>query len=55
MLEHIALTPARVHPNFPDPALSNWRWVCHGHNSPRLHGIKRRYEPAGALRFHQSL
>lgn len=44
-----------VYPNFPDPYLSDPLTAYHGENLARLKEIKRHYDPAGLLRFPQSL
>jgi FAD/FMN-containing dehydrogenase len=45
----------RVYPNFPDPDLDDWARAYHAGNLERLLGAKRRYDPGGFFRFHQSL
>ena len=44
-----------VYPNFPDPDLENWARAYHGTNLERLAHLKRRYDPDGFFRFHQSI
>lgn len=44
-----------VYPNFPDPDLENWARAYHGTNLERLVHLKRRYDPDGFFRFHQSI
>ncbi len=44
-----------VYPNFPDPDLENWANAYHGTNLERLVHLKRRYDPDGFFRFHQSV
>jgi FAD/FMN-containing dehydrogenase len=44
-----------VYPNWPDPDLEGWTDTYHGGNLHRLVEIKRRYDPDGFFRFHQSV
>ncbi|MBA2714625.1 MAG: FAD-binding oxidoreductase [Rubrobacteraceae bacterium] len=44
-----------VYPNFPDPNLEDWPRAYHGLNLERLVHLKRRYDPDGFFRFHQSI
>jgi FAD/FMN-containing dehydrogenase len=44
-----------VYPNWPDPDLVDWARAYHGANLERLVNIKRRYDPEGFFRFHQSV
>lgn len=44
-----------VYPNFPDPFLDDPLHAYHGENLRRLKEIKKQYDPAGLLRFPQSL
>lgn len=44
-----------VYPNFPDPDLEGWARAYHGTNLERLVHLKRRYDPEGFFRFHQSV
>jgi hypothetical protein len=44
-----------VYPNWPDPDLEGWTGAYHGGNLDRLVEIKRRYDPDGFFRFHQSV
>jgi FAD/FMN-containing dehydrogenase len=44
-----------VYPNFPDPDLEGWALAYHGSNLKRLVNLKRRYDPDGFFRFHQSV
>ncbi|HEX6674334.1 MAG TPA: FAD-binding oxidoreductase [Actinomycetes bacterium] len=45
----------RVYPNFPDPDLDDWARAYHAGNLERLLRAKRRYDPDGFFRFHQSI
>jgi hypothetical protein len=44
-----------VYPNFPDPDLEDWACAYYGTNLERLVHLKRRYDPDGFFRFHQSI
>ena len=44
-----------VYPNFPDPDLEDWARAYHGTNLERLVHLKRKYDPDGFFRFHQSV
>ena len=44
-----------VYPNWPDPNLEGWTGAYHGGNLDRLVEIKRRCDPDGFIRFHQSV
>ena len=44
-----------VYPNWPDPDLKDWARAYHGGNLERLARVKRRYDPDGFFRFHQSI
>ena len=44
-----------AYPNFPDRDLPHWRRAYYGTNDERLVEVKRRYDPAGAFRFEQSV
>jgi hypothetical protein len=44
-----------VYPNFPDPDLEDWARAYHGTNLERLIFLKRKYDPEGFFRFHQSI
>jgi FAD/FMN-containing dehydrogenase len=49
------LSSGGVYPNFPDPHLTDPLPAYHGENLARLKEIKQHYDPAGLLRFPQSL
>ena len=44
-----------IYPNFPDPDLEDWARAYHGMNLERLVHLKRKYDPDGFFRFHQSV
>jgi len=44
-----------VYPNWPDPDLEDWAIAYHGANFARLVRAKKKYDPEGFFRFHQSV
>jgi FAD binding domain/Berberine and berberine like len=69
LLEHIGVDPwldrswatahaegsGRVYPNFPDPALDDWKTAYHGGNHGRLAKIKHHYDPQRLFDFPQAI